>query len=63
MPTFVTPGPITAAVQVAGAQVRVAASDRSDTVVLVEPIDEASPSDVKVAQRDQGPLRRRSADG
>ena len=51
MPTFVTPGPITAAVKVAGAQVRVAASDRTDTVVLIKPIDEASPSDVKVADR------------
>ena len=49
MPTFATPGPITATVEVAGAQVRVAASDRTDTVVLVEPIDEASRSDVKVA--------------
>ena len=37
--------------QVAGAQVRVTASDRTDTVVLVEPIDEASRSDVKVADK------------
>jgi DUF4097 and DUF4098 domain-containing protein YvlB len=51
MPTFVTPGPITAAVQVAGARVRIAASERTDTVVLVEPVDHASPSDVKVASR------------
>jgi hypothetical protein len=51
MPTFATPGPITATVEVAGAQVRVAASHRTDTVVLVEPIDEASRSDVKVADK------------
>jgi Toastrack DUF4097 len=51
MPTFATPGPIAATVQVAGAQVRVTASDRTDTVVLVEPIDEANPSDVKVASK------------
>ena len=51
MPTFATPGPIAATVQVAGAQVRVTASDRTGTVVLVEPIDEASPSDVRVAAR------------
>jgi hypothetical protein len=38
-------------VQVAGAQVRVTASDRTDTVVLVEPINEASRSDVKVASK------------
>ena len=42
MPTFATPGPITATVTVAGAQVRVTASDRTDTVVLVEPINAAS---------------------
>jgi hypothetical protein len=51
MPTFPTPGPIAATVQVAGAQVRVTASDRTDTVVLVEPINEASRSDVKVANK------------
>lgn len=51
MPTFTTPGPIAATVEVAGAQVRVTASDRTDTVVLVEPIDKASRKDVKVAER------------
>ena len=53
MSTFATPGPIAATVEVAGAQVRVAAGDRTDTVVLVEPIDQASRSDVKVAGRTQ----------
>jgi hypothetical protein len=51
MPTFITPGPIAATVQVAGARVRVAASDRTDTVVRVEPVDETSRRDVKVATR------------
>jgi hypothetical protein len=51
MPTFATPGPILATVVVGGAQVRVTASDRTDTVVLVEPIDKASQSDVKVADK------------
>jgi hypothetical protein len=51
MPTFDTPGPIAATVVVAGAQVRVTASDRTDTVVLVEPIDQASQSDVRVASK------------
>jgi len=51
MPTFDTPGPIAATVVVAGAQVRVTASDRTDTVVLVEPIDKASKTDVKVASK------------
>ena len=51
MPTFATPGPIAATVVVAGARVRVTASDRTDTVVLVEPIDTTSPSDVTVADK------------
>ncbi len=51
MPTFDTPGPIAATVVVAGAQVRVTASDRTDTVVLVEPIEKASKKDVKVANK------------
>ena len=51
MPTFATPGPIGATVVVAGARVRVTASERTDTVVLVEPIDAASRSDVKVANK------------
>jgi Putative adhesin len=51
MPAFDTPGPIAATVVVAGAQVRVTASDRTDTVVLVEPIDQASQKDVKVASK------------
>jgi hypothetical protein len=51
MPTFDTPEPIAATVAVAGTQVRVTASDRTDTVVLVEPIDKASKNDVKVASK------------
>jgi hypothetical protein len=51
MPAFDTPGPIAATVAVAGARVRVTASDRTDTVVLVEPIDTASKKDVKVASK------------
>lgn len=49
MHTFATPAPIAATVEVAGAQVRVTASDRSDTVVLVEPIS-GSRKDAKVAE-------------
>jgi hypothetical protein len=51
MPAFATPGPIAATVEVAGAQVRATASDRTDTVVLVEPINAASRPDVKVASK------------
>jgi len=49
MPTFATPGPVTATVEVAGARVRVTASDRTDTMVRVEPRDPASRKDVAVA--------------
>lgn len=51
MTTFATPGPIAATVQVAGARVQVNASDRTDTAVLVEPIDPASKTDVRVAAK------------
>ena len=51
MPTFTTPAPIAAVVQAAGAHVRVTASDRPDTVVLVEPLDPTKRLDVKVAAR------------
>jgi hypothetical protein len=51
VPTFSTPGPIIATVVVAGAQVRISASERTDTVVLVEPIDKTSQSDVRVARK------------
>ena len=51
MPIFATPEPIAAIVEVAGARVRVTASDRTDTAVLVEPINEASRSNVKVASK------------
>lgn len=51
MATFATPGPINATVEVAGAQVRVTASDRTDTVVRVAPIDASNRSDVKVADK------------
>lgn len=50
MPTFATAEPIAATVEVAGAQVQVTASDRTDTVVRVEPVDTASRKDVKVAE-------------
>jgi hypothetical protein len=51
VPTFHTPGPIAVAVVVAGARVRITATDRTDTVVLVEPIDKASKKDVRVANK------------
>ncbi|MCE7004721.1 DUF4097 family beta strand repeat-containing protein [Kibdelosporangium philippinense] len=51
MPTFATPGPITATLSTGGAKVRLAASERPDTVVLVEPIDSENKTDLKVAEK------------
>ncbi|HET6706725.1 hypothetical protein [Amycolatopsis sp.] len=51
MNTFATPKPITATMTTAGARIRVVASERTDTVVRVEPADPASKTDVKVAER------------
>jgi hypothetical protein len=51
MPAFTTPDPINATVEAGGARVRITASDRTDTVVLVEPLNAASRKDVKVADK------------
>ena len=51
MPAFATPDPINATVDAGGAQVRITASDRTDTKVLVEPLNAASRKDVKVADK------------
>ncbi|MEV4313847.1 hypothetical protein [Actinocrispum sp. NPDC049592] len=50
MPAFATPEPITATVSTAGAKVRVVATERTDTTVLVEPVDSTNKPDVKVAE-------------
>lgn len=50
MPAFATPEPITTTLTTGGARVRIAASERSDTVVLVEPVNSANRSHVKVAE-------------
>ncbi|MGH3502941.1 MAG: DUF4097 family beta strand repeat-containing protein [Nocardioidaceae bacterium] len=49
MPTFETPTPITAVVEMAAGSLRVVASDRSDTVVEVRPHNDASDADVQAA--------------
>ncbi|MEV4623097.1 DUF4097 family beta strand repeat-containing protein [Asanoa sp. NPDC049573] len=51
MPTFATPGPVALTVVVAGAKVRVNATDRVDTTVAVEAVNPADPSHVKVAEK------------
>jgi hypothetical protein len=51
MPTFDTPEPITASIDIAVGDVRVAAGDRTDTIVAVEPSDPANAEDRQVAEQ------------
>jgi hypothetical protein len=51
MPTFSTPEPITATVDVVAGAVRLAAGDRGDTVVEVRPHDPSRSSDVRAAEQ------------
>jgi DUF4097 and DUF4098 domain-containing protein YvlB len=51
MPNYETPEPISVTLELGFADVRIAASERTDTVVEVRPSDEADESDVKAAQQ------------
>jgi DUF4097 and DUF4098 domain-containing protein YvlB len=51
MPTFDSPQPITATVEIAAGSVRLVASDRDDTVVEVRPRDESRGHDVRAAEQ------------
>jgi DUF4097 and DUF4098 domain-containing protein YvlB len=51
MPIYQTPEPISVTLELGVGDVRIAASDRTDTVVEVRPSDEADESDVKAAQQ------------
>ena len=51
MSTFTTPSPITATLTTAGARVRIAATERTDTMVRVEPVNSANAKHVKVAEK------------
>jgi hypothetical protein len=50
MPKFDTPEPISVAIALLVGDIRITASDRSDTVVLVSPSDPSKKSDVKAAE-------------
>ena len=50
MPTFATPDPITASVEIVSGSVRISATDRDDTVVQVSPRDPDRASDVRIAE-------------
>lgn len=51
MPNYETPEPISVTLELGVSNVRIAASDRTDTVVEVRPSDEADESDVRAAQQ------------
>jgi Putative adhesin len=51
MPTFDTPQPISVTVELGVGDIRIAASDRTDTVVEVRPSDGAKKSDVTAAEQ------------
>jgi putative adhesin len=50
MPTFATPEPITATIEVVSGSIHLVASDRDDTVVQVNPRDPSRTSDVRTAE-------------
>lgn len=51
MPVFATPEPISVTIELSVGDVRIIASDRTDTVVEVRPSDASDDSDVKAAQQ------------
>jgi DUF4097 and DUF4098 domain-containing protein YvlB len=51
MPKYETPEPVSVTLELGVGDVRITASDRTDTVVEIRPSDEADESDVKAAQQ------------
>ena len=51
MPTFDTPEPVAAVVELVVGDVRITASDRDDTAVEVRPSDESHEPDVRAAEQ------------
>lgn len=51
MPTFATPNPITVTLDLGVADLRIIASDRTDTIVEVRPRNESKAADIKAAER------------
>ena len=51
MPTFATPTPIAATIELAAGDVRIVASDRTDTVVEVRPRRESDGKDCRAAEQ------------
>lgn len=53
MPTFDTPSPISATIDVVVGDIKIIASDRSDTVVEISPSDKSKKDDVRAAEQTQ----------
>ncbi|MFC4068754.1 DUF4097 family beta strand repeat-containing protein [Actinoplanes subglobosus] len=51
MPTFDTPGPITANIDILAGELRLVATDRSDTIVHVRPAEESEDRDRRAAEQ------------
>ena len=51
MPRFETPGPVSVTVELGVGDIRIAASDRTDTVVDIQPSDPTKMGDVAAAER------------
>ena len=51
MPTFDTPGPVSAVLELVVGDVRITASDRDDTAVEIRPSDESHEPDVRAAEQ------------
>ena len=51
MPTFSTPTPVSASIEIAVGDVRITATDRDDTVVEVRPSDASREADVRAAEQ------------
>ena len=53
MPAFATPEPISVTIELSAGDVRIIASDRTDTVIEVRPRDDSRASDIKAAEQTQ----------
>ena len=51
MPTYSTPGPVTATIESGAGDIRITASDRSDTIVTIEPRNHSRAADRRAAEQ------------
>ena len=63
MPVFTTPEPISVTIELSTGDVRIIASDRTDTVIEVRPRDDSKASDIKSRRADPGRVLQRQTAG